>query len=117
MEQNRCAGGIAPVVTCEFRRHDPLNILQENKGRSANSDTSQDVWEEMSWVGVGSPRAGMAKWLAGKTPRNQTDALKLLPRKCAKIIPDRSRRKEPAFHFRNSIFHCKGFDLANSGES
>ena len=58
MEQNGRSGGIAPSVPGEFGADDAFDILQENKGRSASSDAIEDVWEEVSGIGVGSAFSG-----------------------------------------------------------
>jgi hypothetical protein len=59
MLQNRCAGGVAPSVSFELCADDPLNIFEENKGRSSHSlETVEDIGEEVAGVLVSCSSSG-----------------------------------------------------------
>jgi hypothetical protein len=46
MEQNRGAGRVSPVVSCEFGTKDSFHIFKENKSWESKSDESiEDVGE------------------------------------------------------------------------
>ena len=64
MEQNRCTCRITPSVAFELCADDPLNIFEENKGRSSHAlETVEDMREEVSGVVVSGSSSCATKWL------------------------------------------------------
>jgi hypothetical protein len=53
MEQNWSSRWVSPAISLELGTDDSFNILKEDEIGLTFCDTSQDVWEEMSWVFVG----------------------------------------------------------------
>jgi hypothetical protein len=52
MEQNRSSGRVAPSISLEFLADNSFDVLQENNGRSCDSDSFEDGREEVSRIGV-----------------------------------------------------------------
>jgi hypothetical protein len=101
MEQNRRSCRVVPVVSNEFAGDDSFNIFKENNGRSALSNSLQNVREEVSGVFVSGSLAGTGEWLAREPASEDVhQPRKLFPREGLEIAPDRSRIKLPAFHSR-----------------
>jgi hypothetical protein len=112
MEQNGRSCRVVPVVSSEFAGDDSFNIFKANNGRSALSNSLQNVREEVSGVFVSGSLTGAGEWLAREPAREDVhQSRKLAPREGSQIAPDRSRVQLPAFHARKKVFDCEGFDL------
>jgi hypothetical protein len=90
MEQNWGAGRIPPSISCESGGQDSFNVLKENNGRSALSNSVQNVGEEMPRVFVSFAFSCCGEWLTRKASREEVHLpAKLFPREGFKIRPDR----------------------------
>jgi hypothetical protein len=90
MEQNGSSGRVSPSISCKLGGHDSFNIFKENNGRSALSNSAQNVWEEVSGVFVAFSLSCCGEWLTGEPSRQDVHlSVKLLPWEGFKIRPDR----------------------------